>query len=126
MTTSDRAERDILGMLLVSPWHLVSLGNLKPQHFQDPFHTAVYKTILETRLDGITLVAHELERRGVPPPLGSGGWCGALSSLTDGPPGGFWYVDESSLPALSRIVQEAAAKRLRSQIRPAARMADAE
>lgn len=121
MTPSDRAERDVLGMLLVSPWHLVSLGNLKPSHFQDPFHTAVYKTILETRLDGPTLVAHELQRRGVPHPIGATGWCSALSRLTDGPPGGFWFVDEASLPALSRLIQEAAAERKRAaRVRPSA------
>jgi hypothetical protein len=122
--TSDKAERDILACLIVNVWSLASLGNLKPIHFRNRDRAEVYRAILETRADGIVLVAAELRRRGIPPP--GTGWNSVLSGLTDGPPGGYWYVDEENLPAYSRIVQEAAAQRLRTQIRAVPRMAVAE
>lgn len=116
VSTADRAERALLGVLLVrGEGALPRCARLRAGDFRSPHRAAVLTAMrklafLETPIDELT-VAYELEKGKVPPPAGSG-WLSAVSSLTDYMTVG--SADDDSITAYARIVAEASLLRRRA------------
>lgn len=111
--TSDRAERALLGALLVvGESGLERCARLRPEDFRSPHRGAVLSALrrlafLDAPIDALT-VTFELERGKVAPPADPG-WGTAVASLLDDANVG--SCDDASITAYSRIVAGAAALR---------------
>lgn len=110
VTASDRAERALLGTLLVSPALFAAARSLRPEDFRSAPRGEVFAAIcaLEAREPGswdAVVLAHELERSGAEPPPGLG-WFAAVSSLLDDCAPG-----DETVPGYVRLIREAAVMR---------------
>lgn len=111
VSTSDRAERALLGALLLTG-ELERVGKLRAEDFRSPHRGAVLTTMRKlafvgTPIDSLT-VADALERGKVRPPSGPG-WGTAVTSLLDDANVG--AADADSISAYARIVAGAAVLR---------------
>lgn len=112
--TSDRAERALLGaLLLAGESGLARCERLRPEDFRSPRGAAVLTairklTFLGVPVDALTVV-DELERAKVPPPPNVPGWGTAVASLLDY--GTVGACDDASITAYARIVAGAAVLR---------------
>ncbi len=111
--TSDRAERALLGvLLLLGEAGLLQCERLRSDDFRSPHRAAVMAAMrrlafVGTPVEALT-VAHELERGKLPPPAGVG-WFTAVASLLDFETVG--ACDDDSISAYARIVAGAAVQR---------------
>lgn len=115
--TSDRAERALLGaLLLVGESGLAHCERLRADDFRSPHRAAVLVAMRKlsfygTPVDALTVV-DELERGNVPPPPNVPGWGTAIAALLDH--GTVGACDDDSISAYAQIVVDAAALRRRS------------
>jgi len=115
--TSDRAERALLGaLLLTGESGLARCERLRPDDFRSPRGAAVLTAIRKLTFLGVTVdaltVVDELERGKVPPPPAGPGWGTAIAALLDH--GTVGACDDDSIGAYAQIVVDAAALRRRS------------
>lgn len=115
--TSDRAERALLGaLLLVGETGLERCARLRAEDFRSPHRGAVLTAMrklvfLETPIDSLT-VSDQLERGKLAPPPHEPGWGTAVASLLNHANVG--AADDDSIRAYARIVAEASALRRRA------------
>ncbi len=112
--TSDRAERALLGaLLLTGESGLARCERLRPEDFRSPRGAAVLTTIRKLTFVGVTVdaltVVDELERGKVPPPPDVPGWGSHIATLLDH--GTVGACDDDSITAYARIVAGAAVQR---------------
>lgn len=102
-------EYSLLGTLITAPYLRLgaAVSALRPDHFSDPNHAAIFRSVLKLRRPEAVLVVADLDTAG--PPVGSkGGWAYLLSEAL-----GEALVDDEAAEDAARVIKEAAAKRAR-------------
>lgn len=97
VTASDRAERTLLGALLVAPYLLGHARILEPHDFRNNSRGQVFSVLRNMGHVDSVLLALEMERQRLRPPDGMTGWQDAIGRLL-----GEAFVDDELAPEYAR------------------------